>query len=108
MTYYVRADFQVDAAAAAADATVYLQRDDGVVVYVNGQEIGRDNVPAGAIDAETRALLYIWGNAETTPVPFTIPAAVLQEGTNVIAIEVHQAHPDSRDLRAAFEIRSNR
>lgn len=108
ITYYIRADFEVDAEAANSDATIHLQRDDGAVVYINGQEVGRDNMPDGAVDADTRALTYIWGRAETTPVTFTVPAALLQQGTNVIAVEVHQTHPDSRDLRAAFEIRSNR
>ncbi|MEM7275411.1 MAG: hypothetical protein AAF547_20215 [Actinomycetota bacterium] len=106
-TYYFRARFDAPADAVAGAALVELTRDDGVVVYLNGAEIGRDTMPDGPIDFETRATRFLWGAAESDPVRFTIPAGSLRQAGNVLAVEVHQAHPDSRDLRLGVEIRSN-
>lgn len=105
-TYYVRSSFTVDDRAAAAPASLELFRDDGVIVHLNGVELARDTMPAGPTDSSTRAADYIWGQAEITPVLVDIPAGTLRAGENVIAIAVHQAHPDSLDLRVDFEIRS--
>ncbi len=106
IAYYLRAELDVTQEQAAQVATIDVIRDDGVIVYVNGVEVGRDTMPDGAVDSTTLASAYIWGSKEVQPVPFTIPAGTFIAGTNVVAIEVHQAHPDSLDLRAGFEIRS--
>jgi hypothetical protein len=43
---------------------------------------------------------------EKNPIPFTIPASALVQGTNVIAVELHNAGPANGDasfqLTAAF------
>ncbi|MEZ5373671.1 MAG: PQQ-binding-like beta-propeller repeat protein [Microthrixaceae bacterium] len=71
--------------------------DDGAVVYLNGVEVMRDNLPPGAVGPGTAAPAYKWGDAERTWVTVTLDPAQLQPGTNTVAIEVHQAH-DSGDL----------
>jgi hypothetical protein len=65
-------------------------RDDGVVVYLNGVEIKRDNMPAtGNITYNTSALLS--PDFESTYRTYAnIPLTNLVNGTNVIAVEVHQ------------------
>lgn len=68
--------------------------DDGAVVYVNGKEIGRFNMPQGEITFNTVAVTY--NNGETAT--FSVSANMLVEGANTIAVEVHQNAVNSSDL----------
>jgi hypothetical protein len=68
--------------------------DDGAVVYVNGKELGRFNMPQGEITFNTVAVTY--NNGETAT--FNVPADMLVEGANTIAVEVHQNAANSSDL----------
>lgn len=73
-----------------------LWADDGAVVYLNGAEILRVRMPAGAVTAATyaSALVSSRGAWET----FDVSAAALVPGTNVLAVEVHQFNATSSDL----------
>ena len=75
-----------------------LTRDDAAVVYLNGVEIFRSNLPEGAIDHGTPAQVAIGGDAETSRIPFSFPTDLLRDGRNVIAVEIHQSDPASSDL----------
>ena len=74
-----------------------LRRDDGAVVYLNGIEVARSNMPTGTISSSTLAPSTMNGTNETTF--FTIPiSGQLYQGKNVLAVEVHQAARTSSDL----------
>ena len=95
-TTYFRKTFNVDAGSfTSVDLSVL--RDDGIVIYLNGTEIGRDNI-SGNVNYQTFADSAIGGASETTPVNFTIPASLLLPGANTLAIEVHQVNLTSSDL----------
>ena len=79
-------------------ATLSINRDDGVIVYLNGVEVVRDNLPAGDVNFDTTANTAISGNAEDVYVDFVIPASLLVAGVNTIAVGVHQTHSNSSDL----------
>jgi hypothetical protein len=96
-TTYFRKTFNVSAGTNIA-ANLSLLRDDGVVVYLNGTEIGRDNITNGTVTFETFADTFIGGTGETTPINFVIPPALLLPGANTLAVEVHQANLTSSDL----------
>jgi hypothetical protein len=65
-----------------------LHCDDGAVVYLNGHEVFRFNLPAGPVEYGRSALASIAGSpAEAF---FDLPAQWLQEGTNRLAVELHQ------------------
>ncbi len=67
--------------------------DDGIVVYVNGVEVQRVNMPAGNIAFNTLAS----SNNFTQDVTFTIPASYFISGNNIIAVEIHQNAVNSND-----------
>ena len=93
-TYFRR---QFTAANGFTSLALRLRRDDGAVVYVNGTEVARSNMPSGTISSTTLASSTIGGTAETAFT--TIPIAVqLFSGTNVIAVEIHQRERNSSDL----------
>src|SRR5439155_16471341 len=53
--YYFRREFTVTNTAAYTNLLLESLRDDGIIVYVNGQEVFRDNMPAGPIGYRTYA-----------------------------------------------------
>ena len=96
-TFYARNAFTLKNTPSASDIyTVNLRIDDGAVVYVNGTEVGRYQMPTGTISYSTSSSTYAMANPETTSM--TIPYTLLQKGTNVIAIETHNYGQSSSDL----------
>jgi len=76
--------------------------DDGAIFYLNGDEIFRLGMPAGAVSHGTFAN-RVTGNAEFEG-PFEVPATGLRQGENVLAVEVHQANADSSDVVFGAEL----
>lgn len=103
-TVWFRTSFNVANPAAFTTLTIDLIRDDGAAVYVNGTEVVRDNLPAGALTAATNASTALFGAAESTPVTFTVPSSTLAAGTNVVAVELHGSGGSSNN-DASFELR---
>lgn len=83
------------------DLVLKCQRDDGIIVYLDGKEVARDNMPGGINDSYgLYATQTIGDAAETTPVALKI-AGSLAAGDHVLAISVHNCDPPSSDLRLA-------
>ncbi|WBU38829.1 fibrinogen-like YCDxxxxGGGW domain-containing protein [Homoserinibacter sp. YIM 151385] len=81
---------QVEDAAELSGAKVTVRADDGVVVYVNGQEIGRRNLPAGTLTQNSYASAApSFASAAANTAVFEIPAGVLVDGANTIAASTH-------------------
>jgi chitodextrinase len=98
VTYHFRRTFTVADPARLEDLRLDLLVDDGAVVYLNGAEVVRENLPAGAVNDTTRALDSKFGNAEDTFTRYSLPVSSLVAGTNTIAVEVHQNAAASSDL----------
>ena len=68
-----------------------LQRDDGAVVYANGVEVWRSNMPAGTITSATTASAAAVSQAEEEKfTTATLSLGSLHNGRNIFAVEVHQ------------------
>lgn len=106
ITTYFRHYFTLSNAASISNLTIRLVRDDGAVVYLNGSEIRRDNMPAGGIGYLTPALGAMSGTDETTFF-VTTTNGPLNNGTNVIAVEVHQNAANSTDVSFNLELIAN-
>src|SRR6185503_3771160 len=70
---------------------------DGAVVYLNGQEVFRYNMPGGTITSATPASSN-FGGAPGELGPTSIGLANLRSGVNVIAVEAHNSATTSADL----------
>jgi len=81
--------------------TMSIARDDGAVAYVNGQEVFRTSMNPGPVSFTTPGL-----NAadEQTFFPTNLPPSVFHEGTNTIAVEVHQVNATSGDHGFAMKL----
>jgi hypothetical protein len=104
ITTYFRRAFSVSDPTAYRSVTLNLLRDDGAVVYLNGTEVFRSNLPTGAVSYTTLALAAIGGTDESTFYPASIDPSLLVAGTNVLAVEVHQANGTSSDLSFDAEL----
>ena len=81
-----------------------LLRDDGAVVYLNGAEVFRSNMPTGIVNQSTLASSSVPAGDETTNFYSTnVNVALLIPGTNLIAVEVHQNSTTSSDVSFDLE-----
>ena len=110
ITTYFRHTFDVADASAVSEFTLRLQRDDGAVVYLNGVEIARDNLPQGTVTSSTLASGAIGGSAEDTFLEnddfdfFSFASSLLVTGSNTLAVEIHQVSANSTDVTFDAEI----
>ncbi len=98
ITTYFRALFSASRVSEYSVLHLHLLCDDGAVVYLNGVEACRSGMPEGPIDYMTRANTSKGGAEESVFVDFELPAGLLREGENVLAVEIHQTSPTSSDI----------
>jgi hypothetical protein len=79
-------------------------RDDGIVVWLNGREIFRDNMPGGAIAYNTLASSSLSPPLENTFIQTNLSPALIAPGTNILAVEIHQGVIDSSDISFDLEL----
>lgn len=104
ITTYFRKAFTASGPAGLSGLRLRLLRDDGAVIYLNGSEIVRSNMPAGTFNFNTVASTVVDGAAESTFNEFTISPSLLINGTNVIAVEIHQQSKSSSDISFNLEL----
>jgi len=100
ITTYFRRHFLVNDPSVVTALMVSVQRDAGAVVYLNGAEVFRSNMPlTGAINYLTPATLSLSGASKTQfyDGPPIDPDELLP-GDNVMAVEVHQHSGSSSQM----------
>lgn len=96
VTTYFRKSFQVTEPELGRFIKMGIIADDGVVVYLNGEEIIRLNMPSTDISYQT----FASGNIpnETEYNEFIVPIESLLTEDNILAVELHQSSFGSSDL----------
>ncbi len=85
-----RKEFTLDSAVPAEKKLVLKTRvDDGLAVYVNGQEVARKNLMANAAPLTIATSAVDTQFAIENPLTIEVPANMLTTGKNVIAVEQH-------------------
>ncbi|NRB38106.1 MAG: hypothetical protein HRU20_06510 [Pseudomonadales bacterium] len=97
ITTYFRHSFNVNDPALYAGLQLDLLSDDGAVVYINGKEVLRDNMPNSAITHNTLAASTISGAAENNYLRHPLNHNDLIAGENIITVELHQRSGSSSD-----------
>lgn len=92
-TTYFRHKFVAPSNVSFTNLVLRLAQAHGSVVWLNGQELWRTNLPAGPIAYTNFATKLVGLYAPYSFNPVTVDAAKLQPGTNTLAIEVHQFSP---------------
>ena len=101
VTTYFRKTINVSNPSAISGLTIRLNRDDGAVVYLNGTEVVRSNMPSGTISYTTKASTS--ASPENTWINYPINNTLVT-GNNTIAVEVHQSSVSSTDLSFDLEL----
>lgn len=103
ITTYFRRAFTAIGVKSIVSLSLDVFRDDGIVVYLNGTEIHRNNMPTGTIGSATTA-----GSAiEPSWYASSAAATALVEGSNVLAVEIHQANGTSSDISFDLALTAN-
>lgn len=99
--------FHVEEASNFTELALGIVRDDGAVVYINGVEATRINMPSGNINYLTWASgsgVPVGGADELTFYTYDIDPDILVDGTNIIAVEIHQVSGSSSDISFDLEL----
>ncbi len=108
ITTYFRTTISIANPSAFTGLNLRLKRDDGAVVYINGQEVWRSNMPTtGAITSTTPATAAsddgeTWQTLALTPARYTLNA-----GNNTVGVEIHQSGSTSSDITFDLELTGN-
>ena len=103
-SYYRRSFSFADSADASIDSLrISILCDDGAVVYLNGNEVVRCNLPkAIPIGFQVEALSNLGTGQERRYLEFRVPAAFLDDQDHTLAVELHQGSKTSSD--AGFDL----
>ncbi|MCZ6598895.1 MAG: hypothetical protein O7B99_14755, partial [Planctomycetota bacterium] len=104
LTTWFRHAFEVEDASTYRALLLRILRDDGAVAYLNGAEVYRFNLPLGDIGPATPAGLEMRGKRERRFLETSIDPALLFDGRNVLAVEIHQRGPESEDMSFDLEL----
>ncbi len=109
ITSWFRHRFELEDPGLYRNLWLRLKADDGAAVYLNGREVYRLRLPAGALQPTTPATADVDGLAEDIyhPVDLTGSLGLLRAGENVLAVEVHQHGRDDDDHSFDLELAAN-
>ena len=103
ITSFYRRAFVVTNHVGILAAELRVLRDDGAIVYLNGAEIYRNNMPTGTVSFGTPASGSGSGG-ERSYFKSRFNPELLVEGTNLVAVEIHQKDTTTSDSRFDFEL----
>ncbi len=106
ITTYFRHQFDI-ASLPSDPLRLNVQRDAGIVVYINGAEVFRNNMPGGVINHNTVASTAIHGPGEAALQTSSISPQSLLVGTNIVSAEVHLANRAAPDLSFDLQLTDN-
>jgi hypothetical protein len=107
LTTWFRRTFVISTPEMITNLTFNLRRDDGAVVYLDGAELYRENMPTGLINPATTATTNVGGTSTvitSRSIPIFTLGHPLMDRTNLVAVEIHQNNGGSSDLLMQLEV----
>ncbi|MDP6687830.1 MAG: CotH kinase family protein [Acidobacteriota bacterium] len=101
-TIYFRKPFQIDEFTNKA-LLINLLRDDGAVVYLNGEELFRSNMKVGTIRSSSYSEKRNSSRDSRKFFSYFIDLPNFKQGANIFAVEVHRGSRYDKDLSFNFE-----
>ena len=99
---FARKTFTIAPGEIPSALTLRYTIDDGLIVWINGQEVLRRNVNAGEPSASTTVANTSGGEGVWTTVPLNNASSYLVAGTNTVAVQAFNSSPGNSDF--AFDI----
>ena len=106
-TYYFRYDFDVDDPAFFRNLLMKIKRSDAAIVYLNGKEVYRSNLPDGDTNAKMLAAAPATALERDIYFPVKLDPSGLRKGRNVVAVEIHRAERTRGALAFDLELNAN-
>lgn len=113
ISIFTRKRFVVDDPSTISALTLAADYDDGAIIYLNGHEIMRLNMPAGVVSRHTAALgAHEASRGEGLSPPnekefYALDPSLLLTGTNLIAVAGHNVSTNSSDFSLIVELYTN-
>lgn len=105
ITKYFKKTFLIDDPFKYLIYKLEVQRDDGVVVYLNGREVMRNNMPLGVVTDTTKANALVFNEINEMLVQTKLLSPEdLIAGMNIISASIHQAKATSSDCLFNLEL----
>jgi hypothetical protein len=102
-TTYFRKTIKLDSTPTRSDVFMLnFQIDDGFIVYVNGKEAARFQMPSGNVSFDSYSSTYAGDEPLTGTIELS--SSLFKSGDNVIAVEIHNNKAESRDIFWAAEL----
>ncbi len=103
LSVFMRKTFEVTGAGSFHEGLLHMDYDDGFIAYLNGVEIARSGLsdaipPFDATANGHEAVIFSGGVPESFEIQDL--ASLLQEGTNVLCVQVHNTSSTSSDMTA--------
>jgi len=106
ISVFLRRKFNVIDTSNIAAMVFHMDYDDAFVAYINGVEIARANISGSNPPYNTEsytyreAIMYTGGFPEEFQIAFSTIHDILNEGENILAIQVHNQDVNSSDMSA--------
>lgn len=106
LSVFIRKDFNIESKSLLSALLLHADYDDGFVAYLNGVEIARKNLGVQGVRPpyNETAINTVEPKLAQNQIPdaFQLDLDLLNEGTNVLAIQVHNRDDNSSDLSSNF------
>jgi hypothetical protein len=106
VTVYLRHTFEIDNLAAINSVAFSMDYDDAFVAYINGVEVARRNVEGTPPAFNTLAGTNHESTGQLEAIPL-LDIDSLEEGENILAIQMHNTTHSSSDLHLRIEVIAN-
>ena len=106
VTVYLRHTFEIDNLAAISSMAFNMDYDDGFVAYINGVEVARRNVEGTPPAFNTTASTNHESTGQFEAIAL-LDVDSLEEGENILAIQMHNTTWSSSDLHLRIEAVAN-
>ena len=103
---YLRHTFEIDDLAAISSMAFNMDYDDGFVAYINGVEVARRNAEGTPPAFNTTAPTNHESTGQFEAIPL-LDVDSLEEGENILAIQMHNTTWSSSDLHLRIEVIAN-
>lgn len=104
ITHYFRKTFYIDDPNKFYVYVIKILRDDGAVIYINGREVCRSNMPDVPVTNSTRALTTVSDEQETIFYDYILSPNYFTKGMNHISVSIHQSRPMTSDCSFDLEL----
>lgn len=100
---YIRTNFTLSDANDVSKAILDIDYDDGFVAYINGVEVARSGLVGSPptydeLASDHEAQIYQGGTPSSFNLDMGLINTTIHDGVNLLAIEIHNASPNSSDL----------